>query len=55
VEQKLGDKGRVLVRYSGTGTLCRVMVEGPDQETVRTYGSDISDAIKAAIGYSNEK
>jgi phosphoglucosamine mutase len=50
VEQKLGDKGRVLVRYSGTETLCRVMVEGPDQETIRAYGSDISDAIKAAIG-----
>jgi phosphoglucosamine mutase len=50
VEQKLGEKGRVLVRYSGTETLCRVMVEGPDQETIRAYGSDISDAIKAAIG-----
>jgi phosphoglucosamine mutase len=50
VEQKLGDKGRVLVRYSGTETLCRVMVEGPDQETIRAYGRDISDAIKAAIG-----
>ena len=50
VEQKLGDKGRVLVRYSGTETLCRVMVEGPDQETIQAYGSDISDAIKAAIG-----
>jgi phosphoglucosamine mutase len=55
VEQKLGDKGRVLVRYSGTETLCRVMVEGPDPEAIRAYGSYISDAIKAAIGYSNEK
>jgi phosphoglucosamine mutase len=55
VEQKLGEKGRVLVRYSGTETLCRVMVEGPDPETIRAYGSYISDAIKAAIGYSNEK
>jgi len=36
VEKKLGDKGRVLVRYSGTQNMCRVMVEGPtDEETTR--------------------
>ena len=32
VEAKLGDQGRVLVRYSGTQNMCRVMVEGPSQE-----------------------
>jgi phosphoglucosamine mutase len=31
VEAKLGDQGRVLVRYSGTQNACRVMVEGPDR------------------------
>ena len=31
VEAQLGEKGRVLVRYSGTQPLCRVMVEGPDE------------------------
>jgi phosphoglucosamine mutase len=50
VEQKLGDTGRVLVRYSGTEALCRVMVEGPDQETIRTYGREIAAAVKEALG-----
>ena len=50
VEEELGDRGRVLVRYSGTEPLCRVMVEGPDQETITAYGCKISEAIKAAIG-----
>jgi phosphoglucosamine mutase len=50
VEEKLGDSGRVLVRYSGTEPLCRVMVEGPDPETITAYGRAISEAVKEAIG-----
>jgi len=50
VEEQLGDSGRVLVRYSGTEPLCRVMVEGPDQETITAYGREISEAVKQAIG-----
>jgi phosphoglucosamine mutase len=50
VEQKLGNQGRVLVRYSGTEAVCRVMVEGPDQETIRAYGSEIAEAIREANG-----
>jgi len=46
VEQKLGDKGRVLIRYSGTQPLLRVMVEGPDQAVVEKYCSDICENIK---------
>jgi len=34
VEKELGDRGRVLVRYSGTENLCRVMVEGPKKHRV---------------------
>jgi phosphoglucosamine mutase len=50
VELALGDNGRVLVRYSGTEPLCRVMVEGPDREAIESYGRTISQAIREALG-----
>lgn len=50
VEDNLGNKGRVLVRYSGTENLCRVMVEGEDKQTVAVYADQIADVIKQAIG-----
>jgi len=50
VEEKLGDEGRVLVRYSGTEPLARVMVEGSDQSEIEEYAHDISASIQSAIG-----
>jgi phosphoglucosamine mutase len=50
VEDRLGEKGRVLVRYSGTQPLCRVMVEGLDKDLTRHYCQQIADAVKAALG-----
>ncbi|MCP4630578.1 MAG: phosphoglucosamine mutase [bacterium] len=50
VESDLGEQGRVLVRYSGTQPLCRVMVEGPDESRTRSYCEQISDIIKNNIG-----
>ena len=50
VEGRLGEKGRVLVRYSGTQPLCRVMVEGPDKEETRRYCRQIAEVVKAALG-----
>ncbi|MCP4117812.1 MAG: phosphoglucosamine mutase [Desulfobacteraceae bacterium] len=48
VEQALKDSGRVLVRYSGTQPLLRVMVEGPDPRITEAYCLRICDSIKAA-------
>jgi phosphoglucosamine mutase len=50
VEEQLGDKGRVLVRYSGTQPMCRVMVEGPTKETTDACCKGIADVVKKAIG-----
>ena len=50
VEDRLGEKGRVLVRYSGTQPLCRVMVEGPDKDETQLYCRQIADVVKAALG-----
>jgi len=50
VESALGDQGRVLVRYSGTQNMCRVMVEGPTDEITAKYCQQIVEAVKAAIG-----
>jgi phosphoglucosamine mutase len=50
VEDRLGDSGRVLVRYSGTEGICRVMVEGPKLKLVQSFAREIADAIKLKIG-----
>jgi phosphoglucosamine mutase len=50
VESELGDQGRVLVRYSGTQPLCRVMVEGPSEGDTQSHCRKLSDIIKDSIG-----
>lgn len=52
VEDSLGEKGRVLVRYSGTEPLCRVMVEAPTEEGAIGYCRQVSDIIIHTIGRS---
>ncbi|MCU0482934.1 MAG: phosphoglucosamine mutase [Chloroflexi bacterium] len=49
-EAELADEGRVLVRYSGTQNLCRVMVEGPTTEATEQHARAIADVVRAAIG-----
>jgi phosphoglucosamine mutase len=50
VEAKLGHEGRVLLRYSGTEPLLRVMVEGPKRAAVETHAKRIAAAIRREIG-----
>jgi len=50
VESELGDNGRVLVRYSGTQNMCRVMVEGPSQAVTEKHCQQIAEIIKKTIG-----
>jgi phosphoglucosamine mutase len=47
--QELGDRGRILVRYSGTENLVRVMVEGEDETQIRSIAANLRDVLKEEI------
>ncbi len=49
-ESELGSEGRVLVRYSGTQNMCRVMVEGPSDAATEKYCRQIADVVKSELG-----
>ncbi len=49
-EKKLGDYGRVLLRYSGTESLIRLLIEGRDVEYLEAQADKIASAILAQIG-----
>lgn len=50
VESTLADRGRVLLRLSGTEPLVRVMVEGQDGDQVTLLARQLADAVQQAIG-----
>jgi len=50
VEIALGQKGRVVVRYSGTQPICRIMVEGPTIDETRKYCRQLADIVLDTLG-----
>jgi phosphoglucosamine mutase len=50
VERRLGDSGRVLIRYSGTEPLMRIMLEGQDQDEITGMANQIGELVKSSIG-----
>ena len=50
VEQRLAGHGRLLVRYSGTEPLLRVMIEGKDQHEIQGWAREIADSVKQHLG-----
>lgn len=49
-ENAFGDAGRILVRFSGTEPLARVMVEGPEERRVEEFAARIAAAIEKELG-----
>jgi len=49
-EDSLNGNGRVVVRYSGTEPLARVMIEAESEETMRRHADSIAEAIREALG-----
>jgi len=49
-EREMNGRGRVLIRYSGTESLARVMIEGADDARIRAMADDLAGLIRAQIG-----
>lgn len=50
VEKELEGQGRLLLRYSGTENLARVMIEGKDQAVIESQAARIAEVIKGSLG-----
>jgi phosphoglucosamine mutase len=49
IEQRLDGQGRLLVRYSGTEPLLRIMIEGQDQHEIQTWANEIADVVRRTL------
>lgn len=49
VESQLGDRGRVVLRASGTEPVIRVMVEGEDRDTVAELAQSLADSVRSSL------
>jgi phosphoglucosamine mutase len=50
IEKSLGHSGRILIRYSGTEPLLRIMVEGEDETKLHRFAKDLVELVKKRIG-----
>jgi phosphoglucosamine mutase len=50
VEELVDGQGRLLIRYSGTEPLLRIMIEGKNDEEIRQWANDIAEAVQGALG-----
>jgi phosphoglucosamine mutase len=50
VEERVNGQGRLLIRYSGTEPLLRIMIEGQNDREIRQWANDIAEAVKGALG-----
>jgi phosphoglucosamine mutase len=50
IENLLGSQGRLLLRYSGTEPLARVMIEGQSQTEIEKYAATLAGVIEETLG-----
>jgi phosphoglucosamine mutase len=50
VEERVDGEGRLLIRYSGTEPLLRIMIEGKNDGEIREWANEIADAVKRNLG-----
>ncbi len=50
LEETLANRGRLLLRYSGTEPLVRIMIEGQDQAEIENYAEKLASVIELALG-----
>jgi phosphoglucosamine mutase len=49
-EHEMNGSGRVLIRYSGTEPLARVMIEGSDGERIQVMADELAGVIRSQLG-----
>jgi len=50
IEEKVHDEGRILIRYSGTEPLLRIMIEGRDNDQITGWAREIAGNVERCIG-----
>jgi phosphoglucosamine mutase len=50
IESDLAEEGRILVRYSGTEPVARVMIEGPDRQRIEALAAEVCEQIEKLLG-----
>jgi phosphoglucosamine mutase len=50
IERRLGEQGRLVLRYSGTEPLARIMIEGPDRPGIEAMADELEHALRAELG-----
>jgi phosphoglucosamine mutase len=50
IEKALDNSGRILIRYSGTEALLRIMIEGEDEEKIHRFAQDLVELVKKYLG-----
>ena len=48
-EENLGSKGRILIRYSGTEPVVRIMIEGPDHAVIKKMAEELGSCIETSL------